>query len=185
MHGKLTGCCPGDLVQQVYTRLDKFFSNLCFSCTSLHSLSYVQNGYSRNDFWRPYIVISRFTCTGLYSSGKLKASNGITGLHNPVSQGSSCKLRGQSCYLEVTIGCSNAESDKMLQANLDKNISGQNISESCAVTRKAQKGLARPMPVCEKTFIYPAEAVLVPVVQTSFARSSLKRWHQWLQVFKY
>lgn len=63
----------------------------------------------------------------------------------------------------------------MLQANLDKNISGQNISESSTVTREAQKGSARHMPVCEKTFIYPAEAVLVPVVQTSFARSSLKR----------
>lgn len=132
MHGKLTGCCPGDLVQQVYT-----------------------------------------------SSGKLKSSNGIIGLLNPVSQGSSCKLRGQSCYLEVTIGCSRAENDKMLQANLDKSISGQNISESSAVTRDAQKGSARHMPVCEKTFIYPAEAVLVPVVQTSFARSSLKRF--WLQ----
>lgn len=114
-----------------------------------------------------------FSCTGLYSSGKLKSSNGI--LLSSVSQGSSCKLRGQSCYLEVTIGCSSAENDKMLQANLDKNISGQNISESSTVTREAQKGSARHMPVCEKTFIYPAEAVLVPVVQTSFARSSLKR----------
>lgn len=118
---------------------------------------------------------SCFSCIGLYSSGKLKSSNGIIGLLNPVSQGSSCKLRGQSCYLEVTIGCSSAENDKMLQANLDKNISGQNISESSALTRDAQKASARHMPVCEKTFIYPADAVLVPVVQTSFARSSLKR----------
>lgn len=62
-----------------------------------------------------------------------------------------------------------------MQANLDKNISGQNISESSAVTKDAQKGSARHMPVCEKTFIYPAEVVLVPVVQTSFAKSSLKR----------
>lgn len=161
MHGKLTGCCPGDLVEQVYTRLDKSFSN----CFLLHYPSFIVL----------CIFSSCFTCTGLYSSGILKASDGITGLHNPVSQGSSCKLRGQSCYLEVTIGCSSAENDKMLQANLDKNISGQNISESSAVTRDAQKGLAHHMPVCEKTFIYPAEAVLVPVVQTSFARSSLKR----------
>ncbi|XP_017226286.1 mediator of RNA polymerase II transcription subunit 13 [Daucus carota subsp. sativus] len=132
MHGKLTGCCPGDLVQQVYT-----------------------------------------------SAGKLKASNGVLGLLDPVSQGSSCKLRGQSCYLEVTVGCSSAENEKIVQANLDKNISGQNISESSAVTKDAQKGSARHMPVCEKTFIYPAEVVLVPVVQTSFAKSSLKRF--WLQ----
>lgn len=132
MRGKLTGCCPGDLVKQVY-----------------------------------------------FSSGKLRASNGIIGLLNQVSQGSGCKLRGQCCYLEVTLGCSSAENDNKLQPSSNKNFPRHQIAESPAVARDAQKSSARHFSVCERTFIYPAEAVLVPVVQTSFARSSLKRF--WLQ----
>lgn len=66
MRGSLSGCCPGDLVKQVY-----------------------------------------------FSSGKLRASNGIVGLPQQVSQGSSCQVRGQNCYLEVTLGFSNtAQNEK-------------------------------------------------------------------------
>nr|XP_043628708.1 mediator of RNA polymerase II transcription subunit 13 [Erigeron canadensis] len=95
-----------------------------------------------------------------FSSGKSKASNGIVGLPYPISQSSGCQLRGQNCYLEVTLGCESAESDKLQPSSSTKNFSK---SES----------------LYEKTFIYPAEAVLVPVMQTSSARSSLKRF--WLQ----
>lgn len=42
--------------------------------------------------------------------------------------------------------------------------------------RADQKGALDNLSVYEKTFIYPAEAVLVPVLQTSFTRSSLKRY---------
>ncbi|GJZ36600.1 mediator of RNA polymerase II transcription subunit 13 isoform X1 [Tanacetum coccineum] len=90
-----------------------------------------------------------------FSSGKSKASNGIVGLPQMFSQSSGCQLRGQNCYLEVTLGCENAESEKPLPSNSNKNISKQHISESPGVTKEN-----------EKTFIYPAEAVLVPVVQT-------------------
>ncbi|XP_076894354.1 mediator of RNA polymerase II transcription subunit 13-like [Bidens hawaiensis] len=101
------------------------------------------------------------------SSGKFKAINGIVGLPNQFSQSSGCQLRGQNCYLEVTLGCETAESEKSLPPN--SNTSSKNhISESLGVTKEY-----------EKTFIYPAEAVLVPLVQTSSARSSLKRF--WLQ----
>ncbi|PWA99566.1 RNA polymerase II transcription mediator [Artemisia annua] len=103
-----------------------------------------------------------------FSSGKSKASNGIVGLPHMFSQSSGCQLRGQNCYLEVTLGCENAESEKPLASNSNKNISKQQTSESPGVTKEN-----------EKTFIYPAEAVLVPVVQTASARSSLKRF--WLQ----
>ncbi|KAI3822938.1 hypothetical protein L1987_10539 [Smallanthus sonchifolius] len=97
-----------------------------------------------------------------FSSEKFKAINGIVGLPNQFSQSSGCQLRGQNCYLEVTLGCENAESEK-------SNTNSKNhISESLGVTKEN-----------EKTFIYPPEAVLVPLVQTSSARSSLKRF--WLQ----
>ncbi|KAJ0477098.1 putative mediator complex subunit Med13, mediator complex, subunit Med13, MID domain of medPIWI [Helianthus annuus] len=101
------------------------------------------------------------------SSGKFKAINGIVGLPNQFSQSSGCQLRGQNCYIEVTLGCENAESEKSLPPN--SNTSSKNhVSESSSVAKEN-----------EKTFIYPAEAVLVPLVQTSSARSSLKRF--WLQ----
>ncbi|KAK1429059.1 hypothetical protein QVD17_11258 [Tagetes erecta] len=102
-----------------------------------------------------------------FSSGKFKAINGIVGLPNQFSQSSVCQLRGQNCYLEVTLGCENVESEKSLPPNSNMN-SKNHISESTGVTKEY-----------EKTFIYPAEAVLVPLVQTSSARSSLKRF--WLQ----
>ncbi|KAK9079021.1 hypothetical protein SSX86_000690 [Deinandra increscens subsp. villosa] len=102
-----------------------------------------------------------------FSSGKLKAINGIVGLPNQFSQSSGCQLRGQNCYLEVTLGCENAESEKSVPPT--SNMSSKNhISESPGVTKEN-----------ERTFIYPGEAVLVPLVQTSSARSSLKRF--WLQ----
>ncbi|KAK2974453.1 hypothetical protein RJ640_013195 [Escallonia rubra] len=132
MRGRLTGCCPADLVKQAF-----------------------------------------------FSSGKFRASDGIIGLPYQVSQGSGCQLRGKNCYLEVTLGC--FENEKALQpnSNLNKNFTKQHNSESSAVAVDVKKGSADLYSRCERTFIYPAEAVLVPVVQTSFARSSLKRF--WLQ----
>lgn len=97
------------------------------------------------------------------SSGKFKASNGIVGLPNQMSQTSGCQLRGQKCYLEVTLGCENVKNEKPLPSNSTKNFSKHHSTEN-------EKG-----PTYDKTFIYPTEAVLVPVVQTSSARSSLKR----------
>ncbi|KAM7523061.1 hypothetical protein LguiA_012963 [Lonicera macranthoides] len=130
MRGSLSGCCPGDLVKQVY-----------------------------------------------FSSGKVRASNGIIGLPHQVSQRSSCQLRGQNCYLEVTLGCASVENDKTSVTN--KNNLKHHLAESPATARDVQKGSADQISVYERTFIYPPEAVLVPVVQTSFSRSSLKRF--WLQ----
>lgn len=107
-----------------------------------------------------------------FSSGKFKASNGIVGLPNQISQTSGCQLRGQKCYLEVTLGCESVKSEKPQPSNSNKNFSKHHTNET-------EKGPACQSPVYDKTFIYPTEAVLVPVVQTSSARSSLKRF--WLQ----
>ncbi|XP_004296201.1 PREDICTED: mediator of RNA polymerase II transcription subunit 13-like [Fragaria vesca subsp. vesca] len=130
--GRLTGCCPSDLVKQVY-----------------------------------------------FSSSKSKTSNGLIGLPNHVSQGSDCQLRGQSCYVEVTLGCPRPGSDRALQSNSHsfRNLVKHQVAESPALGRGDQKGSLNNSTVYEKTFVYPAEAVLVPTLQ--FVRSSLKRF--WLQ----
>ncbi|KAJ9141059.1 hypothetical protein P3X46_031639 [Hevea brasiliensis] len=134
MRGWLTGCCPNDLVKQVY-----------------------------------------------FSSGKFRTSNGFIGLPNHFSQGPGCLLRGQNCYVEVTLGCPRSESEKGLRSNsnLIRNLPKNHVVESPAIGRGDHKGPPVQTAVHEKAFIYPAEAVVVPVLQTSFARSSLKRF--WLQ----
>lgn len=47
------------------------------------------------------------------------------------------------------------------------------MAESQAV---AKVGQSRAPDICERMFIYPSEAVLVPVMQTAYAKSSLKRY---------
>ncbi|KAF8398564.1 hypothetical protein HHK36_017495 [Tetracentron sinense] len=135
MRGRLTGCCPNDLVKQVY-----------------------------------------------FSSNKVRASSGVTvpGIPFQVAQAAGCQVRGQSCYGEVTLGCHGTGGDKELQSssNINRNFSKHHVAESpaMALVRGVQKqGSQDHFPVLERTFIYPAEAVLVPVMRTAFARSSLKR----------
>ncbi|KAI9398736.1 hypothetical protein POPTR_003G220800v4 [Populus trichocarpa] len=134
IRGSLTGCCPNDLVKQVFM-----------------------------------------------SSGKSKTSNGFIGMPYHVSQGPGCQLREQNCYVEITLGCPRSESDKELETNLQstKNSSKNHIAESPAVRRGDQKVSPDHLSAYEKAFIYPVEAIVVPVLPKSFARSSLKRF--WLQ----
>ncbi|KAM7259885.1 hypothetical protein ACFE04_015626 [Oxalis oulophora] len=104
-----------------------------------------------------------------FSSGKYMASTGFVGLpplHGP---------QWQKSYAEVTIGCPRSGSNK--SSNLMRKHYG--TESSPALGRADHKGSSDPMSANEKTFVYPAEAVLVPVLQTSFSRSSLKRF--WLQ----
>ncbi|XP_038695837.1 mediator of RNA polymerase II transcription subunit 13-like isoform X1 [Tripterygium wilfordii] len=98
-----------------------------------------------------------------------------------VSQGSGCQLRGKNCYVEVTIGCPRSESEKALQSNSNsiRNLPKYHVAESPVVGRGDQKVSSDHLSASERTFIYPAEAVVVPVLQTSSAKSSLKRF--WLQ----
>ncbi|GMH10269.1 hypothetical protein Nepgr_012110 [Nepenthes gracilis] len=125
MRGRLTGCCPSDLVKQLYIR-----------------------------------------------SGMLRTSTGFVGLPHHISQASGCKLRGRNCFVEVMLGHVMSGSETGKQSNSNRNISN-------SVTRGAQVGSAEDSTVCEKVFIYAPEAVIVPFLQTSYARSSLKRF--WLQ----
>lgn len=113
------------------------------------------------------------------SSGKFRTSNGIVGLPRDVSQVSGSHLRGQSCYVEVTLGFPSTGNSDAHNLNLKKNLPKHHNSESSAVASGVQKGLHDQFSVSERTFIYPVEAVIVPVLQTSFARSSLKRF--WMQ----
>lgn len=112
--------------------------------------------------------------TSLNSSVKLKASNEVVGLPYRALHGSGCHLRGQNCYAEITLGGPVGGSDKMLPQNsgLHKNLSRHNLTESMPETKVNQKGPPEP----SRVFIYPADAVLVPVMQTSLARSCLKRY---------
>lgn len=133
MHGRLTGCCPNDLVKQVYL-----------------------------------------------SPGNLRA-NEVVGLENQVSQGLSCQLRGKGFYAEVTMGCPVPTDDKLPQRSpsSNKNTIKQEVSESPAVGRVGHGCLSDQASLSERVLIYPVEAVLVPVMQTSPAKSYLKRF--WLQ----
>ncbi|XP_021867219.1 mediator of RNA polymerase II transcription subunit 13 isoform X2 [Spinacia oleracea] len=131
MRGKVTGCCPSDLVKQVFV-----------------------------------------------GPGTSRTSTGLVGLPNPVAHTSGGKLRGQNYYLEVTLGCSTSGSDKVNLHTSNTNKSNQPTSGSPSSVKGNQKVSTGDASFCEKTFIYPSEAVLVPVLQTSYARSSLKRF--WL-----
>ncbi|XP_043688928.1 mediator of RNA polymerase II transcription subunit 13 isoform X1 [Telopea speciosissima] len=138
MRGRLTGCCPSDLVKQVY-----------------------------------------------FGSSKVRSSNGFPVPGIPLQvQGSGCQLRGQSCYVEVTLGCPGNGSDKEFRSlsNSNGKFSKPHLAEAPAAALgrgDLKQGSSDNSPVLERTFIYPSEAVLVPVMHTIFARSSLKRF--WLQ----
>lgn len=112
----------------------------------------------------------------LDSSGKFRGSNGIVGLpyqHVAQASGRPAQLRGQNCYVEVTLGCH----DKIERKNVNSlnNFSQPNGIDAPATGLCTQSWPSGKLSVCEKLFVYPTEAVLVPVMQTSFARSSLKR----------
>ncbi|CAI0421886.1 unnamed protein product [Linum tenue] len=129
MRGWVTGCCPNDLVKQVYA-----------------------------------------------SSGNSRMLDGIIGSLKDVSQGPAFQLRGQHSCVEVTLGCPRSESGKALQTKLGAGSSLQknHVMESPATARGDHSGLQDYLSANEKIFIYPVDAVAVPLLHTSFARSSLR-----------
>ncbi|CAN1215765.1 Mediator of RNA polymerase II transcription subunit 13 [Linum perenne] len=122
MRGWVTGCCPNDVVKQVYAS---------------SSNSRMQDGFLKD-----------------------------------VSQ-------GQHSYVEVALGCQRYESSKSLQLGSTSGRNVHNHVESPTVARGDHSGLQDHPSASEKIFIYPVEAVAVPLLHTSFARSSLRRF--WLQ----
>ncbi|XP_020581529.1 mediator of RNA polymerase II transcription subunit 13 [Phalaenopsis equestris] len=128
IRGTLTGCCPTDLVKQVY-------------------------------------------------ANKLKAGNESANGLPSITLSSGYQLRGQSCFVEVTLGCPSTSSKDAQEKNGSRELNAinPNVEESCVVSSdKSQQ--SDPFPVLERTFIYSAESVLVPVLHRAFARSSLKRF---------
>lgn len=112
----------------------------------------------------------------LHSSGMFRGSNGIVGLPYNIGQGSGLpgQLKAQNCYVEVNLGCY----DKTAQKNANSHNFPQSTGTESPALGRGTLGLASAKPQgCEKLFIYPPEAVLVPVMQASSARSSLKRYY--------
>lgn len=108
-------------------------------------------------------------------SGTSRSSTGLVGLPHPVAHSCNGKLQGQNYFLEVALGCSSSGSEKSNQPNSNINRGNHPTSSSPSTTRDNHKVSSGNAPFSEKTFIYPSEAVLVPVFQTTYARSSLKR----------
>ena len=111
----------------------------------------------------------------MISCGTSRTSTGLVGLPYPVARTSGCKLRGQNYYLEVTVGRNIPKSEKgeLPNSNIDRCNHPTSGSPSNVIGN--QEVSTGNHHFCEKTFIYPPEAVLVPVLQGSYARSSLKR----------
>ncbi|KAM0934563.1 putative mediator complex subunit Med13, mediator complex, subunit Med13, MID domain of medPIWI [Dioscorea sansibarensis] len=115
---------------------------------------------------------------------KAKASNGLSvGIPFHAAQSSVCQLRGQSFYAEVSLGCPSSSKDCSLKSVRDQpKVLIQHSEEQHQVSSESvqqKQGCTDKLPVLERTFLYPAETVLLPVMQRAFARSSLKRL--WLQ----
>ncbi|KAI4304852.1 hypothetical protein MLD38_040314 [Melastoma candidum] len=112
-------------------------------------------------------------------SSKSKAPNGAIGLPSHALQNHGCHLRGQSCYAEVTVGCPALQISRAAPTSVH---TAQSLPKSHADIPTAggvDKKNSQEMLAYEKTFIYPSETVIVPILQSSITRSSLKRL--WLQ----
>lgn len=86
------------------------------------------------------------------------------------SQPTVCQLRGQSYYVEVALGFPAASADKVSESEHVQ------IKKELDPVKDAQVESPDSLPVLERTFIYPPEAVLVPMVHQAFVRFSSKRY---------
>uniref|UniRef100_A0A0D3CQZ7 Mediator of RNA polymerase II transcription subunit 13 n=1 Tax=Brassica oleracea var. oleracea TaxID=109376 RepID=A0A0D3CQZ7_BRAOL len=110
-----------------------------------------------------------------FSSGNLRSSSGYIGLPPHVDIASRL-INGDHCYVEVTLGCCQNINDNTSQTNSTFAV---NVPQTSVGSKDHRKGHPDILSKCEKRFIYPAEAVLVPILQSAFAKFSLKRF--WLQ----
>jgi len=98
-----------------------------------------------------------------------------------VAQSSGCRLRGQSCYVEITLGCLSKCSDKTLESSGNQNKNAvHHHSEEAQMASVGRSQLKQGSPdqfAClQRTFIYEPGTVLVPLMHMAFARTSLKRY---------
>lgn len=111
----------------------------------------------------------------VYSS-KLSAPN-LPGFTQPTI----CQLRGQSYYVEVALGVPAASTAKLSERenNQVKKELGSVEEPHLGADGQQKIESADSLPVIERTFIYPPEAIMVPMVHQAFVRSSSKRmWSQ-------
>ncbi|KAL9233602.1 hypothetical protein vseg_008575 [Gypsophila vaccaria] len=145
---------------------------------------------SNNTGQRLPVIVSphgmRGSVTGCCSSELVKhvfigsgtSISGLVGLPYPLHQAPGCKLQGHNCYVEVSLGCCTTGSGKGNSPNLCLDNFNHPTLNTPSTSIGNEKG-SGDTPACEKTFVYPSEAVLVPVLKPSYPRSSLKR--VWLQ----
>lgn len=137
----------------------------------------------------PYGMRGRFTgCTPcdlvkqVYSRFSGNASSDFNILRVP-AQPNGC-IPGEECYVEVTMGGSSmGVSGKMkLMSSANDNASQQLKTEHTVLADDSahlKNPPSGPVRVGERTFIFPPEAVLVPLLHRTFAKSSLGRF--WIQ----
>ncbi|CAH8306210.1 unnamed protein product [Eruca vesicaria subsp. sativa] len=115
-----------------------------------------------------------------FSSGHVRSSGGYIGLPPHVARGSRL-INGDHCHVEVTLGSCQNINDNTRQTNstFAANVPHNQCPEPSVGSKDHRKGQPDILSMCEKKFIYPAEAVLVPILQSAFAKFSLKRF--WLQ----
>ncbi|KAG2251525.1 hypothetical protein Bca52824_081661 [Brassica carinata] len=104
-----------------------------------------------------------------FSSGNIGTSSGYIGLPSHVGRGSRL-INDNHCYVEVTLGCCQSINDNTSQTNstFAVNLSHNQRPEPSVGSRDHRKGQQDI-----------SSAVLVPILQSAFAKFSLKRF--WLQ----
>ncbi|KAF7124316.1 hypothetical protein RHSIM_Rhsim12G0118500 [Rhododendron simsii] len=110
---------------------------------------FVKQVYLKVELISFIIYISLF----LVSSGKFRTSNGIVGLQRDVCQVSSSHLKGQSCYVEVTLGFPATGDKDTHYSNLKKSLLKHQDTESSSVASGVQKGLHDQFSVSERYYI--------------------------------
>ena len=120
-----------------------------------------------SSFWSSVLML-----TFCWNFSKLSAPN-LPGFTQPTI----CQLRGQSYYVEVALGFPAASTDKISESeNNQKKKEVDSVTDPHIGDDWQQKlESADSLPVLERTFIYPPEAVMVPMVHQAFVRFSSKR----------
>ena len=93
------------------------------------------------------------------------------------TQPTTCQLRGQSYYVEVALGFPATSTDKISEPenNQIKKESDSVKDPHLAADGHQRLESADSLPVLERTFIFPPEAVMVPMIHQAFVRFSSKR----------
>ncbi|KAH9604005.1 hypothetical protein KSS87_023608 [Heliosperma pusillum] len=196
MRGSVTGCCSDELVKHVFIGCDNI-TRPSYQCFEVYHAIFIAK-WSRSggddrfhvqvlnlptSLFHHATVPENILLNNLLKVSKLNAAvkalilrsgtsiTGLVGLPYPVPQAPGCKLQGHNCYIEVSLGCN--------MPNLNPENSYHPTQNTPSSSRSTEKG-SGDATACEKTFVYPYEAVLVPVLKPSYPRSLKRFWlHNW------